>query len=88
MSDDCAEQHYLGGDIPFQVELERPLCFNGVSEINIRLLIEDDMAVCYANDAVALSARVYNLLPNRRWALFVSDGSISVRGLRLRTMAD
>ena len=88
LSDDCAEQHYLGGDIPFQVELERPLCFNGVSEINIRLLIEDDMAVCYANDAVALSARVYNLLPNRRWALFVSDGSISVHGLRLRTMAD
>lgn len=86
LSDRCEQQHYLGGDIPFQVELERPMRFGEISSVRIRVLIEDDIAVVYANDTTALCSRVYNLLNNRRWGFFAADGCVTVKGVRLHTM--
>ena len=77
-------QHGLGGDIPYQIELERPLEMTRTSHANVRLLIEDDIAVIYVNDTTPMCARLYNLLGNRRWAIFAHDGRIRVRNLIMK----
>ena len=85
LSDDCQQQHYLGGDIPFQVELERPVIFGTSQEIHLQTLVEDDIAVCYVNHTAALSVRLYDLLKNRRWGFFAADGKLQVKNLRVFT---
>lgn len=77
-------QHDFGGDIPYQIELERPFDMSGLNHVKLSLLIENDIAVMYINDTVSLCTRLYELLGNRRWGLFAHDGKISVSNLTVK----
>jgi len=60
------------GDAPFM--LEQPLASRPEEAIQLRVLIEGDCLVAYANDEAALSCRVYDH-PAGAWGLFVRDGA-------------
>ncbi len=83
LSDDCQQQHYLGGDIPFLAELERPLRLYNRRTVQVYLLIKDSMMVCYANHEAAMSVRVYDLMKNRRWGILADGGKLKVCRLSL-----
>lgn len=88
LSDDCQQQHYLGGDIPFQVELERPIALAGKKNVHLYLLVKNSIMVCYANKETALSVRVYDLIQNRRWGIFADGGELRIHRLALFTAGE
>lgn len=82
----CDFQHSLGGDIPFQVDLERWIDFSRC-EVKVKVVLEDSICVVYVDDRTALSVRMYDLRGNAAWSVFVQDGEVAVSGLGLRGLA-
>ena len=85
LSDDAQQQHYLGGDIPFQAALERPLRLQNKNTVKVSLLVKDGMMVCYANEETALSVRTYDLMKNRKWGIWAAGGEIKIHSITLKT---
>jgi hypothetical protein len=49
------------GDLPFMVELERPLRLIPETPLTVEILLEGTVCELYVDDAVAMSARLYPL---------------------------
>lgn len=71
------------GDLPFQAETERPVRLEEGEEIFLQVLVNGTICQVYVNEAVALNTRMYDHAQGE-WGLFVSEGGMEVRGLRLR----
>jgi beta-fructofuranosidase len=72
------------GDIPFMVELERPLALPAGHPVRLTLLVDGSVFTVYANDKVAMSGRMYNHKAGA-WGVFVSEGSATFGNLSLST---
>lgn len=72
------------GDQPFM--LERPLAMKAGQPIRLRVLVSGTCLVAYANDAVALSCRMYEHRTGRL-GLFVTEGKAHFSRVAVRTRA-
>ena len=72
------------GDIPFMVELERPLALSAGQPVKLTLLADGSVFTVYANDKVAMSGRMYDHKAGA-WGVFVSEGSATFSNLSLST---
>lgn len=79
------EQWHIDGDVPFQVELERPADLSA-GEHTLEVLIDGDLLVAVLDRQVTLSTRVYDLTRGRL-GVFAGEGAATVRGLRVRQRA-
>jgi beta-fructofuranosidase len=70
------------GDIPFVVELERPLDLSGLS-VEIKMIVDGSIGVVYVNDRIGMNVRMYNLTGGS-WGVFVNQGAATFRA-RLST---
>lgn len=102
MSDDFEEGYYIRleparnrlvfdswprpGDIPYMVELERPLDLSAGQSVKLTVLIDGSVFIAYANNKIAMSGRMYNHKAGV-WGVFVSDGFATVPHLFLSTTA-
>lgn len=68
------------GDQPFM--MERPLEIDGDEEAILKILIEETVMEIYANEAVALSTRIYDH-PRGDFGLFVSEGGATFKDTRI-----
>lgn len=71
------EQWQASGDVPHEVELERP-CPLPPGRHTLRVLLDDSSCQVVVDDRVALSLRTYDR-PGDQLGLFVTDGTIAVR---------
>ena len=62
------------GDLPFAVELERPLVLDPARPVRLTVLLDGTICEVYADDVVAMSARLYDLAVGG-WGVFVGDGT-------------
>lgn len=58
------------------ITCERPLILKAGELNKVRIIVQDDIAVCYVNDEVALSTRMYDF-NTRKVGLLVDDGVVS-----------
>jgi beta-fructofuranosidase len=72
------------GDVPFMVELERPLELEPGKPVHLKILVDGTSCVVYAAGTLAMSARLYNHAKGD-WGVFVSEGSAEFRDLSLAT---
>ncbi|MCW3096663.1 MAG: hypothetical protein JWL77_2281 [Chthonomonadaceae bacterium] len=72
------------GDIPFMVELERPLTLEPDTPITFQVLVDGSLCEVYVDHKVALSARLYNLSAGG-WGIFVQEGHATFDHFRLFT---
>jgi beta-fructofuranosidase len=72
------------GDLPFMVELERPLELHPDRPVEIKLFLDGSICEVYAGGKIAMSARLYSL-PAGTWGLFVNEGTAHFSGVRLAT---
>jgi beta-fructofuranosidase len=72
------------GDKPHMVEVERPLCLCSGQPVRVTIYVDDSLCEVYANDTVALSARMYDH-PQGEWGVFVTDGQAEFMNLTLST---
>jgi beta-fructofuranosidase len=61
------------GDIPFMVELERPIGLQPGTPVSLTVLVDRTVCVVYANDKVAMNTRMCNLTKGS-WGVFVEQG--------------
>ncbi len=73
------------GDIPFMVELERPLKLLPNVPITLQVFVDGTVCEIYVDGKVALSARLYNLSTGG-WGLFVQEGCTVFENLRVFTL--
>ena len=76
-------QWQISGDVPFLVELERPLRPCG-GRYELKVVVDDTCCVAYVNDEVALSVRMYDHR-NGGVGLFVGDGSARFTDVSIAT---
>lgn len=72
------------GDVPFMVELERPVALAPGKPVELKILVDGTVGVVYANGKMAMSTRMYNLSMGN-WGVFVKEGTARFRNLRLST---
>jgi beta-fructofuranosidase len=72
------------GDMPFMVELERPLDLRPATPVRLKIIADGSCGVVYAGGTVAMSFRMYDL-PKGNWGVFVNDGAARFRDIRLST---
>lgn len=77
------EQWQISGDVPHAVELERP-CPLPPGEHTIELILDNNLLVAIVDDAVALSARLYDH-HRGRLGVFVGEGQVGVREVTVST---
>lgn len=70
------------GDIPFMVELERPMPLQPGRRIHLKVLVDGSCCVIYAGDTFAVSTRLYDLKAGRL-GVFVNDGTALFSGLSI-----
>ena len=70
------------GDVPFMVELERPLPLQPGRKIPLKVLVDGSCCVIYAGDTVAVSTRLYDRKTGRL-GVFVNDGTAQFSGLAI-----
>lgn len=70
------------GDLPFMVELERPIKLTSRKPYDLKVLIEDSVCEVYLDDQIAMSTRLYNL-KGGKWGVFVTDGEVRFDNLRI-----
>jgi len=61
------------GDVPYWVELERPLGLSAVKPVELKIVVDGSICEVYANDKVAMSTRMYNRHTGQ-WGVFVNEG--------------
>jgi beta-fructofuranosidase len=79
-------QWHVSGDVPFDIELERP-CDLGPGEHTLEVIVDGDLCVAVVDRQVALSARIYDL-PAGRIGIFTGEGSATVTELEIRKRTD
>ena len=79
-------QWEVSGDVPFEIELERP-CDLDPGLHTIEIIVDGDICVAVLDRCVALSTRIYDR-PTGRIGVFVGEGAARVTDLRLLTRAD
>jgi beta-fructofuranosidase len=72
------------GDLPFMVELERPLEVAPGQRVTLQLVVDGTVCEVYAAGKIAMSARLYNL-PAGQWGVFVNEGAAYFDDLGLST---
>jgi beta-fructofuranosidase len=72
------------GDMPFMVELERPLEVAPGQRVTLQLFVDGTVCEVYAAGKIAMSARLYNLAAGQ-WGVFVNEGAASFDDLSLST---
>jgi beta-fructofuranosidase len=70
------------GDIPFMVELERPLVLLPNIPVTLQVFVDGTICEIYVDRKVALSARLYNLIAGG-WGIFVQEGHADFNDLRV-----
>ena len=75
-------QWQIKGDIPYQVDTERPL--PKAERYRITLVKEKDICVVYVNDQIALSYRMYNH-KDGKFGIYLLQGKASIKGLSVHT---
>ncbi len=70
------------GDVPFAVELERPLPLTPGQSVTLQLFVEGTLCVVYAAGKIAMTVRLYNR-PAGQWGVFVNEGAARFHDLRL-----
>jgi beta-fructofuranosidase len=61
------------GDVPFWVELERPLNLEPGRPVELKLVVDGSICEVYAGGTIAMSTRLYNRHTGR-WGVFVNEG--------------
>lgn len=77
-------QFQIAGDRAQMVELERPLRFDGLEEIRLKLVVENDIFMCNVNDSVTMTGRCYNHRAGRL-AFFAHEGGVTVDAISVHT---
>jgi len=62
------------GDQPFMQGLERPLRLAPSKPVNLKVFVDGTVCVVYADGAVAMSTRLYNLSEGN-WGVFAQEGA-------------
>ena len=68
------------GDLPFLVELERPLDMQPGRPFQLTILVDGSICEVYADEKIALSARMYNH-PAGNWGVFAVGGQVTFSAL-------
>lgn len=79
-------QWHVSGDVPFEIELERP-CDLSPGEHTLELVVDGDLCVAVVDRQVALSTRIYDR-PHGRIGVFAGEGSVTVSDLEIRKRTD
>lgn len=74
-------QWQISGDVPFQVELERPADLRGGSH-TLEIVVEGSIAVVVLDRQVCLSTRLYDGAHDRL-GIFAGEGAVKVRDLQV-----
>lgn len=75
-------QWHVSGDVPFELELERP-CDLSPGKHTLEVVVERDLCVAVVDRQVALSTRIYDL-PSGRIGVFAGEGSVTVTDFEVR----
>jgi beta-fructofuranosidase len=75
-------QWHASGDVPFEIELERP-CDLSPGQHTLEVVVEGDLCVAVVDQQVALSTRIYDLASGRI-GVFAGEGSVSITELEVR----
>lgn len=70
------------GDVPFWVELERPIRLEPHRPVDLKVFVDGTVCVVYADNKVAMSTRLYNLKQGN-WGVFVNEGSARFTNVRI-----
>lgn len=70
------------GDVPFWVELERPIKLEPHRPVDLKVFVDGSVCVVYAGNQVAMSTRLYNLKQGN-WGVFVNEGSARFTNVRI-----
>jgi beta-fructofuranosidase len=70
------------GDVPFWVELERPIRLEAQRPVDLKVFVDGTVCVVYADDRIAMSTRLYNLKQGD-WGVFVNEGAARFRNVRI-----
>ena len=79
-------QWHVSGDVPFDVELERP-CNLTPGEHTLEVIVDGDTCVAVVDRQVALSARIYDLITGRI-GVFAGEGTVTLTELEIRQRTD
>ena len=80
------EQWQISGDVPYVIELERPVHVPA-GRHELEVIVDGDLCVATVDDAVVLSTRLYDHRTGRVGA-FVGDGTAVVSNFTLHERAD
>lgn len=80
------EQWQISGDVPFAVELERPVSL-APGEHELDIIVADDICVVTVDNSTVLSTRLYDR-PTGRIGAFVGEGSVVVTEFSVLTRGD
>ena len=75
-------QWQISGDVPFEIELERP-CDLSPGQHTVEVVVDGDLCVVVVDRQVALSTRIYDH-PDGRIGVFLGEGNVTVHDFRLR----
>lgn len=70
------EQWQISGDVPYAIELERPVAL-APGEHELEVIVDGDICVATVDNAVVLSTRIYDR-PTGRIGAFVGEGTVTV----------
>jgi beta-fructofuranosidase len=70
------------GDVPFWVELERPIRLEPSRPVDLKVFVDGTVCVVYVANKIALSTRFYNLKQGA-WGVFVNEGSARFSNVRI-----
>ncbi|WP_017199904.1 GH32 C-terminal domain-containing protein [Arthrobacter sp. M2012083] len=79
-------QWHVSGDVPFDIELERP-CDLTPGEHTLEVIVDGDICVAVVDRQVALSTRIYDLTAGRI-GVFAGEGTATVTKLEIRQRTD
>jgi len=74
------------GDLPFMVELERPIKLIPDKSYDITIFLDGSICVVYLGRKIAMNARLYDLKEDG-WGLFVNEGSAKFDGFSVMTIS-
>lgn len=77
------EQWQISGDVPFMIELERPVTL-APGRHTLDVIVDHDICVATVDDTVTLSTRLYDR-PAGRLGAFVGDGTVSLNRFTVHT---
>lgn len=72
------------GDLPFWVELERPIRLEPQQPVEMKVLVDGTVCVIYVANKIAMSTRLCNLKEGS-WGVFATEGSARFSNLRVST---